>query len=216
MRKLALGLVGATALAFASTSATAAEVTITVGDLGPVPDNNDFQGDLALLGLTQLATTGTAISLDEMSVITFELLGTESGFDDRFDAAGVSFTETGGTLNLFGSPQLLGSDTFLAGLLSAHFSSEGDSGDVGTENFAVFLDALAKTGDEIITNVFYLGFDDQITGDDDDYDDLIIRATVSPAVPEPATWAMMFLGFGAVGFALRRRKETELAIRQIA
>lgn len=28
------------------------------------------------------------------------------------------------------------------------------------------------------------------------------------AVPEPATWATMLLGFGAVGFALRRRKRT--------
>lgn len=29
---------------------------------------------------------------------------------------------------------------------------------------------------------------------------------VSGAVPEPATWAMMIGGFGAVGFAMRRRK----------
>lgn len=34
------------------------------------------------------------------------------------------------------------------------------------------------------------------------------------AVPEPATWAMMLLGFGAMGFALRRRKRTELTFRQ--
>ena len=27
------------------------------------------------------------------------------------------------------------------------------------------------------------------------------------AVPEPATWAMMILGFGAVGFSLRRRRK---------
>lgn len=32
---------------------------------------------------------------------------------------------------------------------------------------------------------------------------------VSP-VPEPATWAMMFLGFGALGFAMRRRKGSRL------
>lgn len=28
----------------------------------------------------------------------------------------------------------------------------------------------------------------------------------SPSVPEPATWAMMIIGFGAVGGAMRRRK----------
>lgn len=32
-----------------------------------------------------------------------------------------------------------------------------------------------------------------------------------PPVPEPATWAMMLLGFGAAGFALRRRRNPVLA-----
>lgn len=31
---------------------------------------------------------------------------------------------------------------------------------------------------------------------------------VSGAVPEPATWALMILGMGAVGFAMRRRKNS--------
>jgi hypothetical protein len=30
--------------------------------------------------------------------------------------------------------------------------------------------------------------------------------TVNAAVPEPSTWAMMLLGFGAIGFGMRRRK----------
>jgi PEP-CTERM motif len=32
------------------------------------------------------------------------------------------------------------------------------------------------------------------------------------AVPEPASWAMMLLGFGAVGFAARRRKHMDLTL----
>gem|GEM_PF-5495364 len=31
-------------------------------------------------------------------------------------------------------------------------------------------------------------------------------ATIGGAVPEPATWAMMILGIGAVGFAMRSAK----------
>ena len=34
---------------------------------------------------------------------------------------------------------------------------------------------------------------------------------VSAAVPEPATWAMMLLGFGAIGVSARRRRKAVLA-----
>lgn len=36
------------------------------------------------------------------------------------------------------------------------------------------------------------------------------------AVPEPATWAMMLFGFGAVGFGMRRRNARKTALTQIA
>lgn len=39
---------------------------------------------------------------------------------------------------------------------------------------------------------------------------------VSSAVPEPATWLMMLLGFGAAGVAMRRRKSAGTAIAQVA
>jgi hypothetical protein len=34
-------------------------------------------------------------------------------------------------------------------------------------------------------------------------------------VPEPATWGMMLLGFGAIGFSMRRKRDTT-ALRQAA
>jgi hypothetical protein len=33
---------------------------------------------------------------------------------------------------------------------------------------------------------------------------------VTSAVPEPTTWAMMLIGFGAVGFAMRKRPSRRL------
>ncbi len=33
-----------------------------------------------------------------------------------------------------------------------------------------------------------------------------VTPVVAAAVPEPTTWAMMLLGFGAIGFAMRRRR----------
>jgi PEP-CTERM motif len=45
----------------------------------------------------------------------------------------------------------------------------------------------------------------QLGGDDTAYIDAVTLSSAT-AVPEPSTWAMMLLGFGAIGFALRRRK----------
>lgn len=38
----------------------------------------------------------------------------------------------------------------------------------------------------------------------------ITIAEVNSAVPEPATWAMILLGFGAIGGSMRRRRNTQL------
>lgn len=39
---------------------------------------------------------------------------------------------------------------------------------------------------------------------------------LTPSVPEPATWAMMLLGFGAVGFAMRRTRPRTAGLLQQA
>jgi hypothetical protein len=36
------------------------------------------------------------------------------------------------------------------------------------------------------------------------------------AVPEPSTWAMMLLGFGGMGVAMRRRRRNSTLMRQMA
>ena len=41
----------------------------------------------------------------------------------------------------------------------------------------------------------------------------VTTAAVAGAVPEPATWALMILGMGAVGFAMRRRKNVTMTVR---
>ena len=35
----------------------------------------------------------------------------------------------------------------------------------------------------------------------------VTELAVSGAIPEPATWAMMLIGFGAVGYSMRRRPQ---------
>jgi hypothetical protein len=64
----------------------------------------------------------------------------------------------------------------------------------------------------------YLGFEDirdpssLNIGIDYDYND-IEYAFSYPAVPEPATWAMMLVGFGLVGFSMRSRKDSQTRVR---
>lgn len=49
------------------------------------------------------------------------------------------------------------------------------------------------------------------------YENTGTAITVAPAatggVPEPTTWAMMMMGFGAMGFALRRRSDVTARVR---
>lgn len=42
-----------------------------------------------------------------------------------------------------------------------------------------------------------------------------IETPAAAALPEPATWAMMLLGFGGIGFAVRRKRSTE-TLAQVA
>jgi hypothetical protein len=44
----------------------------------------------------------------------------------------------------------------------------------------------------------------------------LVLAGSTPAVPEPATWAMMLLGFGGIGFAMRRSRRGSGALMQVA
>jgi len=72
------------------------------------------------------------------------------------------------------------------------------------------------TGIGISTNAIHIGFDNFLLGTNLLNGDIILGhseafASVGQpgtpgAVPEPGTWAMMLLGFGAVGFAMRRSK----------
>lgn len=71
---------------------------------------------------------------------------------------------------------------------------------------------VSGTAGEIFTGVTFSS-----TGNSFEVDNLAVRS----AVPEPATWAMMMIGFGAIGFGLRRAKASsddrfEARLRRLA
>ena len=217
MNKFTAILAGMSAMALPAAANASAIITYTSSTLIPAFPVNDFSSQLNGLGLTHYTTTGATISLDANAVLRFEFLGSESGFNDTFTAAGVpAFTEFTNFINNFGSPTNLGAAAFsagsLAGLLTFTSSGPGAVSGIGSDGFGIFLSRGQVSGAAVST--FYLGYDDQLNNIDDNHDDMIIRVSVLPPVPEPATWMTMLLGFAAVGVGMRRRKRA--LVRQAA
>ena len=156
---------------------------------------------------------------------------TDSPFnnDVRLQGGSGQADVTGAEITPGGNPEgynLISGNIFLtgnAGMTWIEFALTGEE-KAGTVDFYItlngstvvsFLDQIMgngntrfgfqATGGDVITNVFYSA-DDPPTS----FDTLKeVRITPAPgAIPEPATWAMMLLGFSAVGYAIRgRRKE---------
>lgn len=189
-----------------------ASFSVSGGNTFSIPENNDFQSDLNALGLFDVVTTGAFIVLNGSGTVKFDYMGDESFFRNVFTAPGVTpYAENNG--NTWG-PISIGSAAFSAGAFDSIFFTDPTLnvvGKPGNGNFAIFLPA--NSGGSLVSNVLYFAFDDTAVpgvGIDSDYDDFVVRATFTPddvsPVPEPASWAMMILGFGLAGQAARRRR----------
>jgi hypothetical protein len=124
--------------------------------------------------------------------------------DPSFDDLLVTFQHGWGsvTFNLMDSTGASSNFNLLVNGAAASFSNPGNCSfclvnDNGQGKFTV-------TGPNITTLAFT--FDPAIeTGKQ-------FRVILPAAVPEPATWAMMILGFGGIGAMLRRRRVPQLSV----
>ena len=73
------------------------------------------------------------------------------------------------------------------------------------ENMAYSLYSFFFTADSEMTTLSFMSGPDE-----GPYGPVLDLVSVA-AVPEPATWAMMLIGFGGIGFAMRRRRRRGLA-----
>ena len=92
----------------------------------------------------------------------------------------------------------------------------GMSGTFTNEQMFDFL--IVKAGTNAV--LWYTGgvteFDWSLVGfTQNEASHIVIYGGNFTAVPEPATWAMMLMGFGAAGYAMRRRRSKQL-ITQLA
>jgi hypothetical protein len=102
----------------------------------------------------------------------------------------------GGFLHADFSNVLLGAGTYYIGMSGTAFNIGED---IFRDN-SIPVKAVQLSGDNIqFASGFVSGF--KVYGD-----------AALPAVPEPATWAMMILGMGAVGFAMRRRRAVKTTV----
>lgn len=145
---------------------------------------NDGAGALPVVGdgtnyLSVLGGGSYTISLAATSIVSFVL-----GSLDTYNTVVLSFA-SGDPLSLSGA-QIKGA------LTPTPLVNSGDQTIPATNGRVTYT---VNGGDPLITGITFLS-----EGNSFEIDDL------ATAVPEPATWAMLVIGFGAVGTAMRRRK----------
>jgi hypothetical protein len=197
------------------------EGTTVTGTLGAGPDAPEivyFTGSTTETGST---TDANEVRLQQ-GAGQAELTGAVISGNDRYDLqSGDIFLSTDGTdrlgmewleLAIVGATG--GTIEFTLTAFDAMGNAEADA------FFSYMLDpngenkfAFDATNGETFTNLSY----NIIGGTADAIRQVRIASAEGgvPAVPEPATWAMMLMGFGAAGYAMRRRRQFG-QIRQIA
>ncbi len=195
-----LSLLATAALVASAISATPAQATLTlIGSFtgnactGAGGINNCFATQTG----TQLGNPGTPLSSpliarvdssgsSDISTLFPSIDGSEFALTFDGTANTLSFTYTAGA----GDP-----DIHYFGLFQA-------------DTYDLFYDATAITSETINLSDYF--------PNNPGFSHVDFFDTGTSTAPEPATWAMMILGFGAAGVAFRRRRRTALRLPQAA
>jgi len=206
MRKLMLAAAGAAALAFSGVANAAVEINFNnpTGDIGT--SHTYSNGGLSV----------TAYGLGG------DLFGKSNGGDEN--GVGIASDPTGNNEIWGNSAIVLDVSSLLADqVTAAQFfmgsTTNGESWDVWVWNGSNFIQELTGNTELTWTDLPNWGSTDFYAftsgGTTPNNNVLLGGLSAVGGVPEPSTWAMMLLGFGAMGFALRRRKRPAL-LAQIA
>ena len=188
MRKLVLGLIGASALGMASTANATLIISSTSGILvaGPTTTDNinysfGYTGSGTASPFTE--TVQWMNTLGGMYGITLSTVASVADGPDDVDITSAFVTGTGivGQINLGANP----------------FNTDA------IENYA--LSGLGLGAGTYTLTI------EGTRGSQGSYGGNVAFTFADRGVPEPATWALMLLGFGAVGWQLRRRRHPVLA-----
>lgn len=192
MKRLLIAGAVATTLSLASTPATASS-TMTFNSLPA-----DFS---AYSTFTEDGITIASGNSNHFHTVGDGGGGTAAGFYQS-DGFPQTVTFSGGVFTLTSIDFL----SFFNGIDALLTSSSGSIETINTTGTFNFGSGFS--------NISFFTISSQEGGSDNSF--VLDNITIAGAVPEPATWAMMLIGFGAVGAAMRRRKRTELTFRQAA
>jgi hypothetical protein len=167
-------------------------------------------------------SVGSATTVDELAAINLLLTGTASTSDtlptDNTGAynppyTGIDYSKVLGAIDgLNGSATLNFGSLNLTGLviLGAHFGNNPDSvidGKQAPNVTAFWLIDLGNTNTNILTLT---------DGQGSSNAQIFAVGGTDTRLPEPSTWAMMLLGFGAAGVAVRRSRRKKAPVTQFA
>ena len=227
LKHLLAAVAAVAVIGLANPASAAIAFFTTPADGGGAVGNN-------IIGQTEGYTGAQLYLIGSDVTVTYTYLGKEAGNVNAF------FAPVGGPGNFNTSTSVVGNTITITGLntglLSFQYTTtppntagsvtNGSNPGSGSNlpNFFVSLgNGAGFTGDHTIDGVTpgggstaVIAFDDN-GAPDADYDDLVVRITLSGgsivAVPEASTWAMMILGFLGVGFLAYRRRENNPALR---
>lgn len=194
MRYLSAAAVALTGLAFSSPASAALVLGSTAcasSDISPAAAacRGWYSGNLNSGNSTDKADSATALN-SLLGVSTFS--GSSLTWLENLDSL------SGNTIN-FASP-LFGQTVF-----SVHVGAANGSNGVGYQSTAFFLFDAGNS----------IGGLDSFTLNRGGLSNARLYSTgayVPPAVPEPATWALMLLGFGLVGGAMRSKRRQKVTV----
>ena len=207
---------GCLLLLAASMSAQAAFVIQGGATQGlPIADNK-FNSELTALGFNQM-TSGAQLRVSQDGFIDFSYIGAESGFNNSFTAQSNALsgnnkgflTEHNEEFNFSGyagfTIAVSAND-----ILNFSFTSDDATALTPVDNFngsnLQGLGIYFNSSQSGSLQQVLLGYDDQTIDDDNDFEDMLIRADFRPASVVPLPAAVWLFGAGLAGLAGFARK----------
>lgn len=195
MRRFVLTVVAGLSTFALAAPASAALVAVGTGCQTSLPDPNAIDCSGAWAG-----NLNNNASIGDLNAALDDLVGGNFTPDvvwSTLDPTKLFFSAgTGTTLNF-------ASTLFGEQILSLHFGNAGSG--LGNHTILYMFDFGAGGANSIVLN--QQGWSNAV---------LITPPGSTPPVPEPATWAMMLLGFVGAGIAIRRSRRRDRELLQVA